>query len=201
MLCTCRFNGSRQRTALRKKQKETQMQQSEKKQTYATARIIESFLGLLSEKSYLDITVSEIVRRAGVARATFYRHFATAADVMDAVISQTSDKIKKLADSLPADPDEDKWRQFLSQYISFLSDSGQKLLGCRYENLPLILTQLKEKLSQLLNTAPEAETGERYRIPALLSMINGVLIRWRESGMHESRQEIEEYLLSIVTQF
>lgn len=38
-------------------------------------RLYLSFLALLSEKNYDDITINEICERAGIRRATFYKHF------------------------------------------------------------------------------------------------------------------------------
>ena len=45
-------------------------------------RIIRSLLRLMSEKHFSDITVSDIVARAGVARASYNRNFESKEDVI-----------------------------------------------------------------------------------------------------------------------
>lgn len=54
-------------------------------------RIVESFLDLLQVKHIEDITVGEIVENAEVARKTFYRHFKSKEDVLEAYWSQLYD--------------------------------------------------------------------------------------------------------------
>lgn len=39
--------------------------------------ITEALLKLMNEKAISDITITELVERAGVARASFYRNFAS----------------------------------------------------------------------------------------------------------------------------
>lgn len=45
--------------------------------------IIEALLALLERKAYHDITISQIVDRAGLGRRTFYRYFKSRDEVME----------------------------------------------------------------------------------------------------------------------
>ena len=49
---------------------------------YVVERITDGLLELMKEKPFEEITVSDIVRRAEVGRASFYRHFDTKEAVM-----------------------------------------------------------------------------------------------------------------------
>lgn len=51
------------------------------------ARIKSSLLQLMSEKSFEDITVTELAQEAGINRKTFYSHF----EGMDAVLAEVED--------------------------------------------------------------------------------------------------------------
>ena len=57
-----------------------------KNEGYSVKREIkDSVMQLMAEKLYMDITVTDIVTRAGVARASFYRNFNSINDVIDAI--------------------------------------------------------------------------------------------------------------------
>lgn len=67
----------------------------------------ESLKGLLAEKPYADITVSEICEGAMVRRATFYRHFGGKDDLLKYAFTQERARVDETVDpdgilSLPA---------------------------------------------------------------------------------------------------
>jgi AcrR family transcriptional regulator len=43
----------------------------------------DAFVELLSEKDYIDITVTDVVNKAQVARVSFYRNFNSVSDIID----------------------------------------------------------------------------------------------------------------------
>ena len=51
----------------------------------AKSEIEQAFLRLMTQKSYMDITVTDIVQEANVARVSFYRNFASISEVLDGV--------------------------------------------------------------------------------------------------------------------
>ena len=64
--------------------------------------VIEEFVDLLTKKSYDEISVAEIIRKAHVGKTTFYRYFCDKADLMDAYFQSIYDQalIDSKADSL-----------------------------------------------------------------------------------------------------
>ena len=55
--------------------------------------IIDAVMQLMTEKNYMDITVTDIVKKAGVARASFYRNFNSINDVIDVIVDEISDEL------------------------------------------------------------------------------------------------------------
>ena len=47
---------------------------------YVVDQIIQALYILMGEKDYSDITVTEVIKRAQVSRASFYRHFSSIGD-------------------------------------------------------------------------------------------------------------------------
>ena len=55
----------------------------------AKSEIEQALLRLMTQKSYLDITVTDIVQEAKVARVSFYRNFASISEVLDSIADAT----------------------------------------------------------------------------------------------------------------
>lgn len=62
----------------------------------ARSYIIEALLQLMERKNYNDITITDIARRAGVNRTTFYRNFSNKDEVIKAYLDDiTEDFIRR----------------------------------------------------------------------------------------------------------
>ena len=57
--------------------------------------ISEALLALMHEKSFSEISITEIIERAGVARASFYRNYESKEDVLHKLIDDILDKLKQ----------------------------------------------------------------------------------------------------------
>ena len=55
----------------------------------------EAYLRLLSKEKYADITVSSVVKEAGVGRASFYRNFNTTNDILEGLLDQFEKEVVK----------------------------------------------------------------------------------------------------------
>ena len=58
------------------------------------ARITAALLTLLNEKSISDITVTEIISEAGVARASFYRNYSSKESVITTLITDVLEQFR-----------------------------------------------------------------------------------------------------------
>ena len=113
-----------------------------KTQTSVKERICDAFLNIMTYKPFIDITVSNIVSKANVARASFYRNFSSSSDVFDYTIKRIVLRLYEIANPVLDSKDEDLWRNFLFEYISFLMQSQQEYLLISSENLSLVLDRL-----------------------------------------------------------
>ena len=59
----------------------------------AKSEIEQAFLRLMTQKSYMDITVTDIVQEANVARVSFYRNFASISEVLDSIADATAENM------------------------------------------------------------------------------------------------------------
>ena len=61
--------------------------------------IIEALLHLMSKRNYSNITITNIAKKAGVNRVTFYRNFNTKDDVIKEYLKICDDKFNKIKNS------------------------------------------------------------------------------------------------------
>jgi AcrR family transcriptional regulator len=96
---------------------------------------LDSAENALSEKSYLTVTIDDIVGGAGTSRATFYLHFASKDEVVSALLERwlefTLDRYAVL-DEILAEPDADgrqAMRQWFLDWITIFRNRAQYTLG------------------------------------------------------------------------
>jgi len=71
--------------------------QTADKNTFSTRWLItEAFMKLLAVRSFNKMTVSAIVRKAGISRSTFYLHFQDIIDLLDQMTSQIFNELVEL---------------------------------------------------------------------------------------------------------
>ncbi|WP_433956015.1 TetR/AcrR family transcriptional regulator [Janibacter indicus] len=70
----------------------------------ARTRIAEAFWTLIGERPYHEVSVLELVRRAGVNKNTFYYHFANIDEMAATIVAQTldNDAFTRMAASIDA---------------------------------------------------------------------------------------------------
>lgn len=60
--------------------------------------ITDALFSLMKDKNFSEITITEIIREAGVARASFYRNYTSKEDVLLTLISFVLNDYRETAD-------------------------------------------------------------------------------------------------------
>lgn len=103
------------------------MQQEQKE---ATRRgLLEAAHAVFSELSYAAATIDDIVRRAGVSRTSFYRHFDSKWAVAKALFAQLMPTVHALWDEIGSSSEPDE---------RHIADVLGRMLGVLMEHRPLI---------------------------------------------------------------
>ncbi|KAB5607176.1 TetR/AcrR family transcriptional regulator [Bifidobacterium jacchi] len=97
----------------------------------AKERLEDAFWTLLADRRYRRITVTDVVRQAGVNRNSFYYHFADLAELADSAIMHTVQNTNPPTPDPHVDPDRE-WRRNCSR---LLGDPDQRQ---RLDRLALI---------------------------------------------------------------
>ncbi len=166
--------------------------------------IVDAFIELLSQKEYLDITVTDIVKKAEVARASFYRNFDSITDVVDHTINELSEKF--IDEILPvlASNDERKLRSLLFEHFYCFTRNQNQLTLVRFQNAIVLFSRMNEKMQErereLCELCGDTIRG-RYLPCARLGVICSIAARWVDGGMKETPEEIIDFMMSLLVSF
>ena len=150
--------------------------------------IIQSTFDLMKHKSLDDISITDIVRHAGVSRNSFYRNFNDKEDIIRRCISKETEC----------------WQEEVHKKYTSMLDSGEfilLLLEHIYDYRDLIALLMRDKKMYLL----EDEFDYRLKIrlesesdPWHIAFIAGGLYKlflyWAETGYQKTPQEIAAYV-------
>lgn len=73
---------------------------TDRRTLYTRAVICEAFLNLKKIKSYNDITVTDICRKAEISRGTFYLHYNNISEVLEEVLQQALSKLATMNEQI-----------------------------------------------------------------------------------------------------
>ena len=149
--------------------------------------ITSALLHLPEKKSISEISVSEIIREAGVARASFYRNYSTKESVITTLIS---DILEQFRTELSADDaDSHTYRNMLRGFEYFSRYSRQVLDLHRFGYGSILLEMLNRFHEEVAGAMP-CSSIERYRLYMYIGALYNTAMSWLQSGQRESAAEI-----------
>ena len=156
---------------------------NEEKNTYVRKQILKSLLQMLKTKRIEDISVSDLVRKAGVGRASFYRNYVS----VEAVLQQESDRLTAVwEEQFAADPSASS-NALLISLLDFYKEHSRFYLALYKAGLSEIV------MHTIVDTFPIDENTPNpaaYLQSSLAYMIYGWIHEWIRRGMQESGAEL-----------
>ncbi len=147
---------------------------------------------LLQTKSFKEITILDIVKKAGVSRSAFYRNYNSKEEVLQSIVH---DSFAKVAEDLKAniDPtDRNFWRHMMIESIE----------QCRkFYNIHKADAWQGDTLLQCMNdyfgdmVLNYAIVGDEMQMRFWMGGMFNVVQYWLDSGMKETPDELAEQLL------
>ncbi|MDO5540851.1 MAG: TetR/AcrR family transcriptional regulator [Eubacteriales bacterium] len=175
-----------------------------KRQREESAKMIETALfELLKEKDFAQITVSGIVKRADVARRTFYRLYKGKEDVIDCYFSRLCQNYRSTYPALEKydlDQIARDYFGFWYQYREFLMVMNQ--CGLR-EKLYYEISRVSEEIVKNRISCKEVRNGQEVRYFAYYSAGGFILLlhHWIIEGMRETPDEYAQKVSRAISQF
>lgn len=163
--------------------------------------ITNALMTLMTKKSYMDITVTDVVSKAQVARASFYRNFNSISDVIDEIVADmTEEYIEDLFPILSSN-DERKWREFLFNHFYRFTKIRKGIEEIRFENMSVIFNRMDNKMREIEETQVSNNMKDKYLAVGKFGLINSITKKWVNNGMKETPEEMINYIMSFIVKF
>lgn len=166
--------------------------------------ITQALFALMEEKPYEQITVSDIVRKAGISRATYYRNFYRKEDIIRGYLAFLKKEMFHAFENTPVVTED------LSVYLS--PDLFERLMvfvfsTCHKEQKKLLLIinnglggMILEEMTLYSESIIETgDTDDLYRAFFLQGAAYNMMIQWLKLGAKESPEAIAHRFVTYLT--
>lgn len=149
--------------------------------------ITDALFELMHEKNISEITVTEIIRKAGVARASYYRNYESKEDVL---VTLVRDVLEYFRMTMDYDLAEGITYRHVVRCFAFFQEFGEYALNL-YESgfASLVLDELNQFHEMIAGNMP-ASSIERYELYMYMGALFNTAINWLQSGAKESPEEM-----------
>ncbi len=181
-----------------------------------TDKLLEdTLIELTAERGFDRVTVRDITERAGVNRATFYRHFQDKYALVESIFEEA---IRELAQDLepprevpsqtdPQNPPE-RWVRFFEHfsnhqhlYRALLGRNGSSWFVARMRDHVVDLLEEREqhrdRIPSFQRTTPDSEIPRKVVMTLLSTLLISAIAWWLESGKEYSPQQIASWFLEM----
>ena len=178
---------------------------NETDERYSTAEdaIHDAFFVLLKEKELEKITVSDIVKKAGIVRSTFYNHYENVPALMEAAEDRTINDIFKMMESFHPKNDRDMCRSYflaICNYTKknpFVANLLKSPRGAFFEKAIRIFHKYVSELTSSSQNRKQSKETFSYLIAGMIGTTIGILHKWISENFFESPDVLSDILAQI----
>lgn len=150
-------------------------------------RITKALFELMHQKSFSDISVSEIIRKADVARVSFYRNYDSKEDVLLTLVEDVLEKFRDTIDCNETNyytyPNIRRSFEYFKKYGNFVLDLYKFGYGS------ILLEKLNQFHEEIAGTMPNSSI-EKYKLYMYMGALFNTAIMWIQNGTQESEEDI-----------
>lgn len=183
------------------------MIQNDKKHFSVKTEIENALVELLSEKPYIDITVTDLVKKANVSRTSFYRNYKSIENVVNSIVEERMQFFEQEIRPVMYSDNERKWREFLFHYIYQVSRDYKKLFSKNrnniysMQNMTIFFLKTNEKMEREQKGKTASSIRDKYCAVGKMALISDIIKKWADCGMEETPEEMVNYIMGFITKF
>lgn len=170
------------------------MNKRQEANTRVKVHITTALLKLLNEKSISDITISEIITEAGVARASFYRNYSSKESVITTLITDVLEQFRK---EVQYDGDNYYTYENIHRSFEYFCRYDKQILDLhRFGYGSLILEKLNQFHEEIAGNMPQRSIA-RYELYMYIGSLYNTGLVWLQGGKKESVDELSDVFYQI----
>lgn len=168
------------------------------KRMIANQKVKDSLLGALiklaQDSKWSSISITALIKQAGVARSSFYRNFSSIEDIVDYGIAQMNERYKQENPS----PDENFRNRGLMYFkFRFFKEHANLLLTFHHAQTPqTLLAAINDFVVDAFGDMPSSSIS-KYELYYYSGAFYNMVIHWLEDGAKESPEDMAEEFLRI----
>ena len=170
----------------------------------ADEAICEAFLMLLNEKDLNKITVSDVIKKAGIVRSTFYNHYENIPALISVIEDKTLNDIFSLMETFHPKNDQELCKSYFrslckyTQTNAFLSGmlkgpSPDKF----FKKAITMFHQYVQAVTQEASPSSHSKDEYSYMIACCIGSTLGVLHKWSRDNFALPVDEVADILTNV----
>lgn len=163
----------------------------------AKEKMKKALIRLLAKKPFLEITVTDLVNEADVARASFYRMYSSLDGVVDDVLKDI--EVGAVSSLVPVliDGDETKVKCVIAEVLTRIKDRTIPYLGLLPENSQMIANKFAHR-SIFSKEVTFNNVTDKYINMINLAIVLSVARTWSYYGFKETASELADFLYDYI---
>lgn len=178
-----------------------QFETQDERYSVADEAICDAFLLVLKEKNIEKITVSDVIKKAGIVRSTFYNHYENIPALVTAIEDKTIDDIFSLMKTFHPKDDTDICKSFFATICDYTMNNPflANLLRSPRGNefFEKALTMFHRYVAEVTqNTTPSCHSKEElsYMVACTIGSTLGVLHKWTKDNFTIPAESVSDIL-------
>ncbi len=180
------------------------MNESDERYSTAEDAIIDAFFILVREKDYDKITVSDVVKKAGIVRSTFYNHYENVPALICAAEDKTIEDIFAMMESFHPQNDKDLCRSYFLAICNYTKSNpflANLLTNARGDGFfEKAMTMFHRYVTQVTDLEKKSNVSKErysYLIAGIIGSTLGILHKWIAESFASSPEDVADILTII----
>ena len=148
---------------------------------------------LLEKKHYLQITVTDVIKEAGVARASFYRLYNSIDDIVDDILVEITEKATSHLVPVLLEGGEESIKGVIANVLEQFKSKEIPLIGMLPENAQMLTMRFSHRT--IFDRKKEFKSiSDKYKSCMNLYIIISIAVTWAYYGYKETASALAEFL-------
>ena len=170
----------------------------------ADEAIYDAFFLVLKEKELDKITVSDIIKKAGIVRSTFYNHYENIPALITALEDKTIHDIFSIMDGFHPKNDKDMCKSYFlticeytmnNPFLATLLQTGRE--DAFFEKMMTMFHHYVSKVTQTTHSSTHTKDEISYMIACSIGSTIGVLHKWTAENFKTPADTVADILSTV----